>query len=220
MDFQGLRPEDFLRFLDSDLEARVEYIRDELHPRLRDLGHQLAEELRKRMQIELHPQLRSGRWFKHPWGTWVTLILPDEKVRSDNKRPRLCVYVDEHHAAVGFMQSVWQRRWKSLVRQPAGLEKAVNGTTRGTPKLQLALTHWAKQADGTWDRSTTRFRTAKDLLAAAAQWGQDFVTVGRIYPFPPEADLLLSPRFAPTAADVLQKAWPVYRYAFEGTHAD
>jgi uncharacterized protein YktB (UPF0637 family) len=48
MDFEGFRPEDFLYFLDSDLGARVDYLKESLHPRLRDLGHELAAELRAR----------------------------------------------------------------------------------------------------------------------------------------------------------------------------
>jgi hypothetical protein len=217
MTFSGFLPEDFLRFLDSDLEARVAYMRDDLHPRLRDLGWELVEELRKRLSIELRAQLRSGRWFRHPWASWVTLILPEEKVRSDNSRPRLCVLVDQQECLVGFMQCVWKRRWKALAKHAAALEKVMGKATRGTPKLQLALAHWVKQPDDTWERTTSCFKTPKALLAAAAQWGQDFVIVGRVYPFPPEADLLTSPRFAEEAAEVLQKAWPVYRCAFEET---
>jgi len=214
MSFQGFQPEDFLYFLDSDLEARVNYLKDELHPRLRDFGWELAGELGKRLSIELRAQLRSGRWFRHPWATWVTLVLPEERVRSDNARPRLCVFVDEHEAIVGFIQCVWKPRWQNLVKSPAGLEKAMNQAARGTPKLQLALGHWVKQ-DSTWERRTSLFRTAKQLLAAAAEFGQDFAIVGRSYPFPPEVDRLTSPGFADEAVEVLQAAWPVYRYAFE-----
>ena len=70
---QGFDPEDFLYFLDSDKVEKVRYIRDELHPRLREFGRDLAAGLDRRLGVTLRPQLRSGRWYKNPWGTWVSL---------------------------------------------------------------------------------------------------------------------------------------------------
>ncbi len=217
MDFPGFSPEDFLYFMDDDHFALVEYVRDSLHPRLRDLGLKLAEELGRQVGVEFRAQLRSGRWWKTPWATWTSLILPDEKNRSDNRRPRLSVFVAEEECMVGFMQNVWRPRWKSLAKRPEGLAKAIDKAASGRPKLQLALTHWEKGARKQWERRTALCASATELLALAAQWGQDFVVVGKVYPFPQEAELLTSPAFAETALRVLKKAWPVYRYAFEQT---
>jgi len=218
MTFEGFRPEDFLYFLDDDRLTVVEYVRDSLHPRLRDFGHDLAAGLRESLGVELRPQLRSGRWYKNPWGTWTSLILPREKVRSDNRRPRLCVFIDEHECLVGFMQNVWRERWKRLVKQRrADLIRTIDKASSGRPKLHLALVHWIRYEGETYERETLRFKTAAELLEAADELGQDFVCVGRVYPFPPEADRLTSPDFATDALKVLKKAWPVYSYAFEQT---
>jgi len=219
MRFPGFEPEDFLSFLDSDRFALVEYIRDSLHPRLRDLGLQLAAEVGRQLGVEFRAQLRSGRWWKTPWATWTSLVLPDEKNRSDNRRPRLSVFLDENECLVGYMQNVWRPRWKSLVKRPAGLIKAIDKAASGRPKLQLALAHWTKGEDNEWERHTSSFGNATDLLAAAAEIGQDFVLVGKILPFPQQVDLLTSPAFADTAATVLKKAWPIYKVAFEQTEA-
>ena len=217
MPFPGFLPEDFLYFMDSDQFALVEYIRDLLHPRLRELGLDLARELGKQLGVEFRAQLRSGRWWKHPWATWTSLILPEERNRSDNRRPRLSVFVAEEECMVGFMQNVWRPRWKSLVKRPEGLIKVMDKAASGRPKLQFALGHWTKSEDSEWERHTSVFGSATELLAAAAQWGQDFVVVGKVYPFPKQADFLTSPAFADTALTILKKAWLVYRYAFEQT---
>jgi hypothetical protein len=217
MDFPGFRPEDFLSFMDSDRFALVEYIRDSLHPRLREFGLELARELGTQLGVEFRAQLRSGRWYKSPWGTWTSLILPDERNRSDNRRPRLSVFLDENECLVGFMQNVWRPRWKRLVKQPEGLLKVMDKAASGRPKLQFALVHWVKDGDGQWERQTPTFGSAKDLLAAAAEWGQDFVLVGKVYPFPQQADFLTSPAVAQTALTILKRAWPVYKHAFERT---
>jgi hypothetical protein len=217
MSFPGFSPEDFLYFMDDDRFALVEYIRDCLHPRLRDLGLELAEETGRLLGVEFRAQLRSGRWWKTPWATWTSLILPDEKQRSDNRRPRLSVFVSEEECMVGYMQNVWRPRWKSLARKPEGLVKAVDKAASGRPKLQLALIHWEKGAKQQWQRRTTPCANAAELLALAAQWGQDFVLVGKVFPFPQEVKLLTSPAFADKAAAILKKAWPAYRYAFEQT---
>jgi hypothetical protein len=217
MDFPGFVPEDFLQFMDSDQFALVEYVRDSLHPRLRDFGLGLAADLGRQLSVEFRAQLRSGRWWKTPWATWTSLILPDESQRSDNRRPRLSVFVSETECMVGFMQNVWRPRWKSLVKRPEGLAKAIDKAASGRPKLQLALMYWVKGARNEWQRRTTLCTNATELLALAAQRGQDFVLVGKVYLFPQQAKLLTSPAFAQTVARVLRKAWPVYRYAFEQT---
>jgi uncharacterized protein YktB (UPF0637 family) len=215
MAFSGFSPEDFLYFMDSDQFALVEYIRDSLHPRLREFGLALAAELGKQLNVEFRAQLRSGRWWKHPWATWTSLILPDERQRSDNRRPRLSVFVAEEECMVGFMHNVWRPRWKRLAKRPEGLVRAIDKAASGRPRLQLALAHWEKNAENRWERRTTLCKTATELLALAAERGQDFVVVGRAYPFPKEVDLLTSPEFPQTALAVLKRAWPVYRYAFE-----
>jgi hypothetical protein len=115
------------------------------------------------------------------------------------------------------MQNVWRSRWKNLVKRPEGLAKAMAGAASGRPKLQFALAHWSKGEAGQWERRTTLHATPEALLQAAAELGQDFVLVGKRYPFPQQADLLTSPAFADEALKVLQRAWPVYRYAFEQT---
>ncbi|MBM3502102.1 MAG: hypothetical protein FJX74_25905 [Armatimonadetes bacterium] len=220
MDFPGFSPEDFLYFLDDDRFARVEYIRDVLHPRLRDLGLELAEELGRQLGVEFRAQLRSGRWWKTPWATWTSLVLPEERHRSDNRRPRLSVFVSEEECLVGYMQNVWRPRWKTLAKRPEGLVQAIDKAASGRPKLQLALVHWEKNAQKQWERRTTVCTTAAELLALAAEWGQDFVLVGHVYPFPQQVKLLSSPAFAGKAVAALKKAWPVYRYAFEQTEGE
>ena len=217
MEFAGFSPEDFLYFMDSDQFALVQYVRDSLHPRLRDFGLELATELGQQVGAELRAQLRSGRWWKNPWATWTSLVLPQEWNRSDNRRPRLSVFVSEEECLVGFMQNVWRPRWEKLVRRPDGLISAMERVAEGRPKLQFALVHWVKNTANHWQRRTSVFETPSELLRAAAEWGQDFVMVGRSYPFPQEEKLLTSPRFADVALSVLKKAWPLYRYAFEQT---
>ena len=229
MRFPGFQPEDFLSFMDSDQFALVEYVRESLHPRLRDLGLELAQALGDQVRTEFRAQLRSGRWYKSPWGTWTSLILAKEKTRSDNRWPRLSVFVDQNECLVGFMQNVWRRRWKNLVKKPEGLIQAMDKAASGRPKLHLALAHWTKNDEQEWERQTSRFKTAAELLAAAAQWGQDFVVVGKVYPFPQQVELLTSEAFAGDALTILRKAWPVYRCALgqtehregrDGVHGD
>lgn len=210
---QGFDPKDFLYFLDSDKVEKVRYIRDELHPRLREFGRDLAAGLDRRLGVTLRPQLRSGRWYKNPWGTWVSLVYPDEPRRSDNRRPRLSVFLDEDECIVGYQQNVWRPRWKRLVekhRKP--LERVMRRAS--AEGLELGLCHWADH-----ERTTTLYKTPAELLDAAKQWGQDFVVVGRVYPFPQEVDRLTSPKFADEALDVMAQAFPVYKRAFEATES-
>lgn len=217
MNFPGFSPEDFLYFMDSDQFALVEYIRDSLHPRLRELGVEMAEHLGAEMGVTLRAQLRSGRWWKSPWATWVSLIVPYETYRSDNRRPRLSVIISDDQCLVGFVQNVWRRRWKNLTRHSKDLANLMAEAVSGRPSLQLALVHWVQGQQQEWERRTSVFPTPAQLLRSAAEWGQDFVLVGKIYPFPQEADLLTSPRFAETALEVLRKAYPLYYYAFDVT---
>ena len=211
MDFQGFDAKDFCYFLDNDKAEKVDYIKGELHPRLREFGWELRDELKKALGIELRSQLRSGRWFKNPWGSWVSLIYPDEPQRSDNRRPRLSVFLDEDECIVGYQQNIWRPRWQRLVsRHRKALASRMTSVASGETGLEFILSHWVDQ-----QRRTTVFDSAGELLDAAAEWGQDFVAVGRRYPFPQEAEFLTSPALGEEALAVLKQAFPLYRFAFE-----
>ncbi|MGQ9731066.1 MAG: hypothetical protein ACUVX8_07295, partial [Candidatus Zipacnadales bacterium] len=168
--------------------------------------------------VELRAQLRSGLWYKNPWGTWVSLIIPEEQNRSDNRRPRLSVFLDEYGCMVGFMQNVWRARWKQLLKNHHDeFARLIDQSAQGQPRLQLTLLHWTKGPTETWERRISHFKTATELLRAASEWGQDFVCVGQVYPFPQEADLLISSVFGDQVLTVFHRAWPVYRAAFQWT---
>jgi uncharacterized protein YktB (UPF0637 family) len=213
--FKGFREKDFAIFLEPEQAARVDYIRDHLHPRLRDLGTELAGHLSRSVDVALRCQIRSGHWHKNPWATWISIISVEEKIRSDPKRPRLGVFLDHREALVGYLQSIWQPRWKELVEGFPPLAELTDDTAR-EGKLQIAIGHWIrpKEEGAEWERETIRYRTAKAALKAASRLGQDFFLLGRTYPWPDRKDLLCSSAFTAEARSVLEAAWPLYHLAF------
>ena len=141
----------------------------------------------------------------------MSLIYPDEPQRSDNKRPRLSVFLDENECIVGYQQNIWRPRWQRLAsRHSKALANRMNEAAKGRPKLEFILSHWVDH-----ERRTTTFDSAEELIHAAGEWGQDFVTVGKVYPFPQKADFLTSPAFGEEALAIVKKAFPIYRFAFE-----
>ena len=233
MSFEGFQERDFSIFLEPDEDARVDYIRDHLHPRLRNLGQELSRALSEAVGMPIRSQLRSGRWHKTPWATWVSLVSTDETVRSDPKRPRLTVFLDHLEAMVGFSQSIWQPRWARLVDEFTPLADLIDDTAR-EGDLEILIAHWTESEKGTsrwqgssWERDTIRYRSGKKALRAAARLGQDFFLLGRTYPWPQHKSLLSSPDFETEALEVLEAAWPLYHLAFiqgqlepEGTQSD
>jgi hypothetical protein len=213
MDFTGFDPEDFQAFVDRSLSARVEYIRDVLHPRMRALGEALARRLAEKTGVELRCQLRSGRWHRNPWATWVSVITPTEPERSDPSRPRLSVFLDPEEVIAGFCQTLWRPRWKKVARRASQLANVISSAGK-QGKLDIAIAHWGDEG-----RTTLKYRTAGRALAAAAELGQDFFIVGRNYLWPDTQRLLCSRRFLDEAAAVFEAAWPVYHFAFFGEKA-
>ncbi|MFQ5810590.1 MAG: hypothetical protein ACE5JM_13320 [Armatimonadota bacterium] len=203
-------PDDFLVFLDPDDSARLQYMRDELHPRLRDLGERLRDALGERAGTELRCQLRSGRWHKATWGTWVSVVSPQERRRSDPKRPRLMVFIDEREAQAGFAVNIWSSAWEIVTKDIAGFAEAADAAAQGGD-LEIAVAHWDQG-----DRQTLQYDGARAAVAAAEDLGQDWLLVGATYPWPERADLLCSPEFFDDALRVLDGAWPVYQWAFFG----
>ncbi len=210
MPFNGFDPEDFQAFVDRSLSARVEYIRDVLHPRMRSLGEGLAKRLTEKTGVDLRCQLRSGRWHRNPWATWVSVISPTEPERSDPSRPRLSVFLDPEEVIAGFCQSIWRPRWNSVTQRAAELAEVIDATVK-RGRLSVAIAHWDDKG-----RTTTKFRSAARALAAAHELGQDFFIVGRNYLWPDAEALLCSPQFFEEAAQVFEAAWPVYHFAFFG----
>lgn len=220
MAFEGFREEDFAIFLEPDEAVRVDYIRDALHPRLRVLGAEMAESLGRAVDMKLRSQLRSGRWHKNPWATWISLVSVEEKVRGDPKRPRLTVFLDHQEVMVGFSQSVWQADWTRLVDQFPPLASLIDDTAQDGG-LEIAIAHWVQDEAGTsrwagetWRRETKRYTTGKQALKDATRLGQDFFLLGRTYPWPKRKSLLVSPDFSKEALAVLEASWPLYHLAF------
>jgi hypothetical protein len=203
-------PDDFLIFLDEDQGARVEYMRDELHPRLHDLGERLRDALSERAGADLRCQLRSGRWHKKPWATWVSLVSSRELRRSDPKRPRLMVFVDEREAQAGFALNIWSSAWEIVTKDADGFAEVADAAAQGGD-LEIAIAHWAQG-----ERETLQYANAAAAVAAADQLGQDWLLVGATYPWPECAELLCSPDFFDEALCALESAWPVYEWAFFG----
>ncbi|MGD8240849.1 MAG: hypothetical protein PVH68_20025, partial [Armatimonadota bacterium] len=190
-------PDDFLIFLDRDDAARVEYMRDELHPRLRDLGERLRDALGERAGAELRCQLRSGRWHRATWGTWVSVVSSQERRRSDPKRPRLMVFVDEREAQAGFAVNIWSSAWETVTKNVAGFAAAADAAAQGGD-LAIAIAHWGKG-----ERQTAQYDRARDAVKAAGALRQDWLLVGATYPWPERAHLLCSPEFFDEALRVL-----------------
>jgi len=213
MDFRGFDPEDFQAFVDRSLSARVEYIRDVLHPRMRSLGEALAKRLEEKTGVELRWQLRSGRWHRNPWATWVSVISPTEPERSDPSRPRLSVFLDPEEVIAGFCQSIWRPRWKKVARRASKFGEVISSAAK-QGKLEVGIAHWDEEG-----RTTLKYPNAKRALAAASELGQDFFIVGRNYLWPDAQRLLCSAKFLDEAAEVFEAAWPVYHFAFFGEKA-
>jgi len=210
MSTSTFEPDDFLIFLDPDEPARVEYIRDELHPRLRELGERLRDALGERVDTELRCQLRSGRWHKTPWGTWVSIVSRQERGRSDPKRPRLVVFIDEREAQAGFALNIWSPAWEIVTKDAEAFASVVDAAAH-KGGLEIAIAHWARG-----DRETLHYDSADAAVEAAEELGQDWLLVGATYPWPDRADLLCSPQFFDEALRVLDSGWPVYQWAFLG----
>jgi len=220
MMFEGFQEQDFTIFLEPDEPTRVAYIRDQLHPRLRVLGEEVSEPLSARVGMQLRCQLRSGRWHKNPWATWVSLVSEEEKVRGDPKRPRLAIFLDHQEAMVGFSQSIWQPEWEQLVDGFPPLANLIDDTARDGG-LEIVIAHWIKDEAGTstwqgekWRRETTRYVGGKKAIAAARRLGQDFFLLGRTYAWPQRKSLLCSPAFCGEALAVLEACWPLYHLVF------
>lgn len=214
MEFAGFKPDDFHTFIFDPPVLKVAYIRDSLHPRLRVLGESLARELTASVGAELRCQLRSGRWHKTPWATWVSIISVQETVRSDPHRPRLSVFIDQHEVIIGFCHNVWPDTWQKTLKAAPGLAQAMdNAAQRG--KIKVGLAYWAEgDKKGAWERQTDFFSRARDAFAAAKRIGHDFIFVGRAYPWPKEEKRLCSPAIAQESLRVLKAAWPAYHCAF------
>lgn len=220
MPFEGFREQDFTIFLEPDEAIRVDYIRDSLHPRLRGLGAELAESLSGLVDMRLRSQLRSGRWHKNPWATWVSLVSVEEKVRGDPKRPRLTVFLDYQEVMVGSCQSIWQPDWARLADEFPPLVELIDDTARDGG-LDIAIAHWVQDEAGasrwageTWRRETKHYATGKQALKDATRLGQDFFLLGRTYAWPKRKFLLVSPDFSKEALAVLEASWPLYHLAF------
>ena len=190
----------------------MEYIRDRLHPRLRALGQELAARLESRTGVELRCQLRSGRWHRNPWATWVSVVAAAETERSDPNRPRLSVFMDGDEVIAGYCQSIWRKRWREVVRRK-GLAEVIDEVAK-KGRLKIGIAHWEEGV-----RRTIQYRSGKRALEAAAELGQDFFVVGRTYLWPDKEPLVCSARFLEEVDAVFAAAWPVYHLAFFGERA-
>ncbi|MFQ6044218.1 MAG: hypothetical protein ACE5PV_25470 [Candidatus Poribacteria bacterium] len=204
----GFEPDDFFAFEQTDIYFRIEYIKNHLHPRLRALGDQIRKYFLEN-NIHLRHQLRSGRWYKMPIWTHVSLIALEEERRSDPKRPRLSVYIDEKRVIAGFCHTLWRPEWKKVCKDEPALIEVIDSTAR-SGELQIGILHRTERGVG----EIFAFSKASDALAATAQAKQDFLFVGSLYPWPDQQQLLCSPSFLPSAQKAMISAWPIYEYAF------
>ncbi len=204
----GFEPDDFLAFEQPDVYSRIEYVKKHLHPRLRALGEEIRKSFHAVKATDLRCQLRSGRWYKTPLWTHVSLVAPEEQ-RSDIKRPRLLVYIDGKRVIAGFCHTLWSPEWKRLCRDEPSLLRVMDSVVR-SGELQVGILHRTESGSG----EILPFSKSNDALLAAAQVRQDFLFVGRVYPWPDERELLCSPSFLSPAQDAMLSAWPVYEYAF------
>jgi len=205
----GFVPDDFFAFEQTDVHFRIEYIKDHLHPRLRALGDQIRKSFLENKAIDLRCQLRSGRWYKLPLWTNVSLVAPEEEKRSDTRRPRLSVYIDDKRVIAGFCQAIWRPEWKKVCEDESTLIEVIDSTAR-SGELQIGILH--RRGKGSGEIFT--FSKASAALAEGARLRQDFLFVGRIYPWPDEQQLLCSPSFLASAQKTMLSAWPIYEYAF------
>jgi len=208
--WSGFEPDDFFVFEQTDVYFRIEYIKNHLHPRLKTLGDQIRNYFLEN-NIHLRCQLRSGRWYKAPQLLWthVSLIAPEEERRSDPKRPRLSVYIDDKRVIAGFCHSLWCPEWKKVCEDESALIEVIDSTAR-SGELQIGILHRMETGSG----EILTFSRASDAIAATARFRQDFLFVGYIYPWPEEQQLLCSPLFLASVQKALFSAWPIYEYAF------
>ena len=212
--WSGFQPDDFFVFEDPDTVFRVGYIKEELHPRLRELGKQISKAFLRNRAIELRSQLRSGRWFRWPYWTNVSLISPEETNRGDGKRPRLSIYIDDKRVITGFCHSIWSKGWKIACKDERELAKVIDSTAKAS-KLQIGIMHWTEWGETEKPNSEiSTFTKANMAIKKATQIGQDFLFVGRYYPWPDEKNILCSESFIESAQQVLFSAWPIYEYVF------
>jgi hypothetical protein len=206
--WSGFEPDDFFVFEQTDVNFRIEYIKNHLHPRLRALGDQIRKFFLEN-NINLRRQLRSGRWYKEPQLLWthVSLVAPEEERRSDPKRPRLSVYIDEKRVIAGFCHNLWSPEWKKICEDEPALIEVIDTTVMSG---QIGILHRTETGSG----ELLTFSRTSDAIAAAAQFRQDFLFVGRVYPWPDEQQLLCSPSFLASAQKAMFSAWPIYEYAF------
>lgn len=206
--FTGFKLEDFLIFEEPNLSLRVEYIKSSLHPRLKKLGEIIQDRLSMDTGLPLSCQLRSGRWFRLPYWTCVSIIAQEEVHRTDPRRPRLSIYLDRKEAMVGFCQTLWKPEWKKVAEDLDSFANVINSTISSN-KAQIAVAHWTDN-----DRETLIFPDALHGLSEANRLGQDFFFVGRTYPWPAQKSILCSSDFLDEADFVLKLVWPIYYYAF------
>lgn len=207
--WSGFEPDDFFAFEQTDVYFRIEYIKEHLHPRLRALGDQIRRSFLENEAIDLRRQLRSGRWYKMPLWTHVSLVAPEEERRSDAKRPRLSVYIDDKRVIAGFCHTLWSPEWKEVCKDEPALIEVIDSTAE-SGELQIGILY----RTGTGGGKIFTFSNASDALAEATRLGQDFLFVGHIYPWPDEQQLLCSPLFLDSAQKAMFLAWPIYEYAF------
>lgn len=207
--WSGFEPGDFFAFEQTDVNFRIEYIKNHLHPRLRALGDQIRKFFLENETIDLRRQLRSGRWYKMPLWTHVSLVAPEEEKRSDAKRPRLSVYIDDKRVIAGFCYTLWSPEWKKVCKDEPALIEVIDSTAR-SGELQIGILHRTGRGMG----EIFTFSKTSDALVATARIRQDFLFVGHVYPWPNEQQLLCSPSFLTSAQKTMLSAWPIYEYAF------
>jgi len=208
----GFREEDFVAFRHPDIDFRVDYIKNDLHPRLRELGKLLRSFFMREMNIELRSQLRSGRWFKWPYWTNVSLVSLEEEDRSDSKRPRLSVFIDDKRVIVGFCQNIWSKAWKQVSENKSALSEVVDSTISKS-KLRVGIFHWIE-----WNEAANAevylYPDADTAIKEADRLHQDFIFVGQCYQWPGRKKRLCSAGFLDAAKETLYGTWPVYEYVF------
>ncbi len=207
--WSGFKPDDFYAFENEDIRSRIEHIKTDLHPRLKALGEQICKSFCEETAVSLRCQLRSGRWFRTPLWTNVSLIAPEEEIRSDVRRPRLSIHIDNERVIAGFCQSVWRREWKEVCEDKCALIEMIDSTAE-LAGLQIGLLHWVDA--GT--REIYTFSSASAALEEATRRGQDFFFVGHVYPWPDKRQVLCSSLFMESAQRAIFSAWPIYEYAF------
>lgn len=214
--WSGFEPDDFFAFEQTDLHFRIEYIKEHLHPRLRSLGDQIRKSFLENQAtptptpIPLRCQLRSGRWYKLPLWTHLSFVAPEEEKRSDARRPRLSIYIDDKRVIAGFCHTLWCPEWKKLCQDESELIEVIDSTV-SLGELQIGILQRVGKAGS---GKIFTFSRANEALAATTRVRQDFFFVGHIYFWPEERPLLCSSAFLPSAQKALFSTWPLYEYAF------